>query len=152
MQKVCLEGQITPCWSQLLMHSHTSPCNCLSIVWLGRYMGLSMVVGIVWVIWSQYPRSSSCNEKTSWLSYIISRNMDCYSLSNGASSQHSRGMGDTSSACKLKSGEWLLVWQPKTGWLDIFSGSSEPQMSFNGHWFLIRMDQYQLMFGVGRWS
>ena len=66
-----LDGRIMPWHNQVSRHLCTSPWSCLGILWCSKYTGLSAVVGIMCFMRSQYPRSSSCKEKTSLLSSTL---------------------------------------------------------------------------------
>ena len=83
------------------------PHSCLGIVWCSKYTGFS-VVGIVCFMRSQYPRSSSCKEKTSLLLWTRLMNQLCWSQINLASFLMFNWKGSLSNSfSKLNSAEFV---------------------------------------------
>ena len=74
-----------------------------------------MLVEIVWVNLLQYPKSSSCNEKTSWLLYIKLINLAWFSLCKGTSPKLSLKGRCSTSFWKLKSATSVLGQGPNVG-------------------------------------
>ena len=103
-------------YSQVSRHLCTSPLSCLGIVWCGKYTGLSVIVSIICLIRSQYPRSSSCKEKTSLLSCTRSMKWLCWSHVKLASSPVLSWKGSQSiSFLKSKSVEMVSGLGPNSG-------------------------------------
>ena len=111
-----LDGKIMPWHNQVSRHLCTSHWSCLGIVQCSKYTGLSVVVGIVCLMRSQYPRSSSCKEKTSLLSCTKLMKWLCWSHINLASFLMFSWKGCWSNSFwKLNSAELVSGLGPNSG-------------------------------------